>query len=201
MNKGTRYVLLAFTLLGTLLFFWGVFNYHMATAQWWGVSIWIFAVPIVALVLGGAWFFDVFDMSEETPKWLVLLLGVFLVVSVCEGIFISEPTIQAQQNHTAQTASSSQGGYHEDTFFFYSWWDSGSSSSSSSHSSSSSSSKGSGYVYLVLIVIALVLLSAIVPNFWIIALLCGLVLLWSFTYKEFKREEVASRRRYRTRYY
>jgi hypothetical protein len=185
-------VLGLFTILSTFLWAWGLFAYGKLAATWWGISIWPFAILITAAVVGIAWFFDLLDPEEATPKKFLIFLVVFMLLSAFEGIYINEPMLQqaAQAHQTASEPGQHHGDEHESTFFYYSWWSSATSSSSSStHSTSSSNSKGAGYVILVLLIIALLLLSAIVPHFWIVSLFVSLVLLWLFSYKEYRRAQ------------
>lgn len=183
-----RHVFAFFSTLTTLLWVWAVVAYHALFAEWFGVSIWIYALGLALVLIGVSALFKLFSPDDSTPRLVLAILAIFIVVSLVEGVFISEPSLATQQSSTQATSSSGGGG--SSNFFYYYWHESTTSSSSSS--SSSSNSKGEGYVILFLLLIVLLILSAIIPHFWVVALLVGAVLLWCFTVKEFKRANLLS---------
>lgn len=178
-----RHILAFFSTLTTILWLWAVIAYHKLGAEWFGINIWIFAIVLALVFVGVAALFRLFSPDDSTPRLVLAFLAIFIVVSLVEGVFISEPSLTPQHSSGQATASSDGGG--SSNFFYYYWHESTTSHSSSS--SSSSSSKGEGYVILFLLLIALLLLSAIIPHFWVIAIFIGMILLWGFTIKEFKR--------------
>lgn len=168
------------------LWLWAVVAFDKWGAQWWGISIWVYAVVCALAFIGIAALLRLLDIDDTTPKVVLCCLGLFVVLSLAEGAFISEPMLRQQASTSHSSMSSSDDSSHS-SFFYYSWWHSATTSNSSSSSSHSSNSKGAGYVLLVLLLIALLILSAIIPHFWVVAVFVGVVLLWCFTVKEFRR--------------
>ncbi|MBA2680387.1 MAG: hypothetical protein H0U76_18560 [Ktedonobacteraceae bacterium] len=178
---GKRHMLAFASLFLSALWLWAVFAFDKWAADWWGISIWVFAILLALIFVGIAVGLSLFDVDASTPALVICGLALFIVLSLGEGVFVSEPGLHQVPSHS--TASSSDEGSHSN-FFYYYWHESttGSSSSSSSHSNS----KGAEYVILFLLLIALLILSAIIPHFWVVAVFIGLALLWGFTIKEFR---------------
>ncbi|GCE32023.1 hypothetical protein KDA_75070 [Dictyobacter alpinus] len=184
MEKRHILAIIAFGL--SCLWLWAVVAFGKWSAEWWGISIWVYAVVLALAFIGIAALLRLLDIDDTTPTVVLCFLSLFVVLSLAEGVFISEPSLAPQAPSDHSVTSSSDSSSHS-SFFYYSWWHEATSSGSSSSSSSHSSNKGAGYVLLVLLLIALLLLAAIIPHFWVVAVFVGAVLLWCFTIKEFRR--------------
>ncbi|GHP00688.1 hypothetical protein KSF_107350 [Reticulibacter mediterranei] len=182
-----RYMLAMTATTCMLLWGWAIVAFHKWDAQWWGIGIGVYAMVGMLMSMGIAALLGLLDSEERTPNLVLCGVVLFVLLSLAEGVFISEPALgqPTATNHSVTTSHDEENNTHS-SFFYYSWWHEATSSDSSS-SAHSSSSKGAGYVTLFLLLLALLLLSAIIPHFWVVAACIGVMLLWCFTIKEYKR--------------
>jgi hypothetical protein len=191
-------VLAATTVIAFAMLCFFVTVYHEWFANWWGLTIWFFAILIAGIVALIAYWLDLFEPSDLTPNWILVCVLGYMILSIFLGLFFCEPLAQqAAANNANQQQSQDYNWDHTRTGgFFYTYifiHDSSSgavSAPTTTTSSSSSSGKGAGYVFLLIILIVLIPASAIIPHFWICAVLAGVVLLALFTLKEYKVEQV-----------
>lgn len=168
-------ILLLASLFLSALWVWAVVAFDKWGANWWGISIWLFALLLVPCFLGVAAGLRLFDADDTTPWKFLCVLLLFVVLTLGEGVFYSEPSLHQPAQSTTSSAR------EDHSSFFYYWHES--TPSSSNHSSNS---KGSGYLLLFLTLVLLFILGAIVPHFWVVGVLIGLALLWGFALKELR---------------
>lgn len=147
---------------------WGAFNVIF-------IAI-VAAVVVIFLVTGTDWFQD---QNFYTPGWVFLIPIVALVLSVWLGIYMTEPMelggMSAYQASTQQAEQREPYDFNRSRayYYFYSSPTSSSSSSSSSGFSAPSCSGKScnGYLIVILIILALVLVigSAFIAHFWVMS--------------------------------
>jgi hypothetical protein len=170
-----------------------ILSFHKWDATWFGISMWIFGIPIVLALFGAfEWMYQYFFSGETTTTICALLLA-FTLFSALAGVAFTEPQTNPEygsgypQNQSSQNQYdyrySRAGGLY---YYYYPLYFGGSSSSSSSTTTSSSSSSNKGMAYLVLCIGLFVLLiaSAVIPHFWVIATLFGLLVWARLTWRE-----------------
>lgn len=162
-------------------------------ADWWHISIWLWGLALIAVVSVGLWAFG--WLRFPVANWMLWVLVIYFLLSAGAGAYFTEaatnggiPRSATAQEHTDQKYDdnyrySRAGGF----YYYYIYSGSYAPSESSGSSTTSCSGKSCGGLALVIVLLVLLLASALIPHFWVIATLCGIVL-WLLA---FRREMLA----------
>ena len=199
------------TLIATIIFVAYTSHYDE-----WGSTWGPFSVILIAAILSSVLFLFVrltewwTDHDWHTPNKVLIIPVVGLIICMGLGIYMTEPieygglsAYQQENQQSPQTYDFSRTRIYPTYFYYF-----GSSSSSSSSATLGSSSvhvptcsgKGcSGYLVLLLIALVIILIigSAIIPHFWILAGIILLTIMVITTIRELRvQEDQITRYRY-----
>lgn len=151
-------------------------------ADWWHISIWLFGAALIAAVcvilLKLGW------LRYPAANWMLWLIVIYFVLSMGLGAYFTEaatnggiPRTVLAQEHPGQRYDDNYR-YSRSGYFYYNYWYVGSRTpTASSGSSVSCTGKSCGGAALVIVLVILLLASALIPHFWVIAALAGIVLM------------------------
>lgn len=169
-------------------------SYEKYLAEWGGVNIYLYALPIAALSAWGIYELIrkfVMDGEYRFPGWLSGIVAVGVCLSMWLGIEFTEP--KAKYGWDEQNTKISHNERHHYSTSYH-WFHSSSGSSYSSGSSSSSSSDwgdaGEGIVILGVIIVVLshILLSIFIAHYWVVGSISLITLLIFIAVNEWKHE-------------
>ena len=188
---------------GSAIFIQQVLHFRKIEAYWGPIPVTLIAVVcalcVAAALLMTDWYKERYWRTGA--KWIwAIVIG--FVLSFWLGVFFTEPleygamsrndkvAATSHQSSSEQPAANDYSRSRTGTFYYSNWYSSGGTSNSSSSSGGGSfkcsgkSCEGIAYALLIALVLILIIASAVIPHFWVVACLLLLTVIWILFIRE-----------------